>query len=171
MSPLQNMMTPKLYNLFISSQRKLYRFALSLTKDVNDAEDVLQDTLLKLWKLRDEWDNWQNFEAYAMRMIRNEYLNYSKKQKGRAYSTLDDVPEGVEPSQTDTDMTTDDLMFRFNALTSKLPEIQRNILHLREIEELEYKEIAKVMDITEAQVKVYLYRARQYLQEKVHGKR
>ncbi|MCF0063210.1 RNA polymerase sigma factor [Dyadobacter chenwenxiniae] len=165
------MMNPKLYNLFISSQRKLYRFALSLTKDVNDAEDILQDTLLKLWKLREDWGSWENFEAYSMRMIRNEYLNHTKKLKGRVYSSLDDIPEGSEPSQTDTDMTTDHLMFRFNSLTSKLPDIQRNILHLREIEELEYKEIAKVMGITDAQVKVYLYRARQYLKDKVHGKR
>jgi RNA polymerase sigma factor (sigma-70 family) len=74
-------MNSKLYNLFISSQRKLYRFALSLTKDVTDAEDILQDTLLKLWKLRDDWESWENFEAYAMRMIRNEYLNYVKNRK------------------------------------------------------------------------------------------
>ena len=164
-------MNSKLYNLFISSQRRLYRFALSLTKDVTDAEDILQDTLLKLWKLRDDWESWENFEAYAIRMIRNEYLNYVKKQKSLTHSTLEDIPEIAEPSQTETDMTTDHLMMRFNSLTSKLPQIQRNILHLREIEELEYKEIAKVMDISEAQVKVYLYRARQYLKEKVHGKR
>jgi RNA polymerase sigma-70 factor (ECF subfamily) len=164
-------MNPELYTLFVSIQRKLYRFALSLTKDVNDAEDILQDTLLKLWRLREEWDNWQNFEAYAMGMIRNEYLNYVKKKKSRTYSALEGIPEFAEPSQTETDMTTDDLMMRFNSLTSKLPKIQRNILHLREIEELEYKEIAKVMEISEAQVKVYLFRARQYLKEKVHGKR
>jgi RNA polymerase sigma-70 factor (ECF subfamily) len=163
-------MNPKLYNLFISSQRKLYRFALSLTKDVNDAEDILQDTLLKLWKLREEWENWQNFEAYAMRMIRNEYLTCIKHQS-RTHTSLEAIPDRAEPSQPDQDMNTDHLMIHFNALISKLPEMQRNILHLREIEELEYKEIAKVMDISEAQVKVYLYRARQYVKEKVHGKR
>ncbi|MBE9463780.1 RNA polymerase sigma factor [Dyadobacter subterraneus] len=164
-------MNSRLYNLFISSQQKLYRFALSLTKDVTDAEDILQDTLLKLWKARDKWESWDNFEAYAMRTVRNEYLNYVKVQKSRTYGTLEDIPEFAEPSQTETDMTTDHLMMRYNWLTSKLPKMQRDILHLREIEELEYKEIAKVMDISEAQVKVYLFRARQYLKEKVHGKR
>lgn len=164
-------MNPRLYNLFLSSQRKLYRFALSLTKDVNDAEDILQDTLLKIWNLREDWENWQNFEAYAMRMVRNEYLNYIKKHKNRTFTNLQDVHDWAEPSQPDQDMHTDHLRMHFNSLISKLPEIQRNIVHLREIEELEYKEIAQVMDISEAQVKVNLFRARQYLKEKVHGKR
>jgi RNA polymerase sigma-70 factor (ECF subfamily) len=164
-------MDPEQYNQFLSSQRKLYRFALSLTKDVNDADDIYQESLMKLWQLKEEWENWQNFEAYAMRMVRNTFLNYSKKNSNRVYVALEQITEQPEPNDTDKEMVLTDLRMRFNALISKLPEVQRNILYLREIEEMEYKEIGEVLDITEAQVKVYLFRGRQYLKSKVHGKR
>lgn len=159
------------YNQFLSSQRKLYRFALSLTKDVNDADDIYQESLMKLWQLKEEWANWQNFEAYAMRMVRNTFLNYYRKNNNRVYVALEQITEQPEPNDTDKEMVLTDLRMRFNALISKLPEVQRNILYLREIEEMEYKEIGEVLDITEAQVKVYLFRGRQYLKSKVHGKR
>ncbi len=159
------------YNQFLSSQRKLYRFALSLTKDVNDADDIYQESLMKLWQLKEEWANWQNFEAYAMRMVRNTFLNYYRKNNNRVHVALEQITEQPEPNDTDKEMVLTDLRMRFNALISKLPEVQRNILYLREIEEMEYKEIAEVLEITEAQVKVYLFRGRQYLKSKVHGKR
>lgn len=164
-------MESKLYNLFLSSQPKLYRFALSLTRDVNDAEDIYQESLLKLWQLKGEWGNWQSFEAYAMRMVRNAYLNHAKKQNGRVHVALEDMSEHAEPNETEQQITLTDLKMRFNALISKLPEMQRNIMYLREIEEMEYKEVAEVLQITEAQVKVYLFRGRQYLKSKIHGKR
>lgn len=159
------------YNQFLSSQRKLYRFALSLTKDVNDADDIYQESLMKLWQLKEEWANWQNFEAYAMRMVRNTFLNYYKKNSSQIHVALEQITEQPEPNDMDKEMVMTDLRMRFNALISKLPEVQRNILYLREIEEMEYKEIGEVLDITEVQVKVYLFRGRQYLKSKVHGKR
>ena len=164
-------MDPEHYKHFLNSQRKLYRFALSLTKDINDAKDIHQESLMKLWQLRDEWGDWENFEAYAMRMVRNTFLNYFKKKSNRRYTALEDITEKLLPNDTDREMILTDLRMRFNALISKLPEVQRNILYLREIEEMEYKEISQVLHITESQVKVYLFRGRQYLKSKVHGKR
>ncbi|WP_293312399.1 RNA polymerase sigma factor [Pedobacter sp. UBA5917] len=164
-------MKPKQYEQFIQCQPKLYRFAYSLVKHVGDAEDIFQDTLVKIWELKEEWDNWTNFEAYAMRMIRNNFLNFEKRKKSRFYVGLEDVVEVPEPNEIEQGITTDDLQYKFKLLTRKLPEVQQNILFLREIEELEYKEIAEILDLTDAQVKMYLFRARQYLKSKVHGKR
>lgn len=159
------------YKLFLNSHSKLYRFALSLTKDRDDAKDIHQESLMKLWQLRDEWTNWENFEAYAMRMVRNTFLNYSRKKNSQRYTALEDITEDLLPNDTDREIVLTDLRMRFNALINKLPEVQRNILYLREIEEMEYKEISQILQITESQVKVYLFRGRQYLRNKMHGKR
>ncbi|NRF37716.1 RNA polymerase sigma factor [Pedobacter foliorum] len=159
------------YKHFLNSHSKLYRFALSLTKDSDDAKDIHQESLMKLWQLRDEWTNWENFEAYAMRMVRNTFLNYSRKKNSQRYTALEDITEDLLPNDTDREMVLTDLRMRFNALINKLPEVQRNILYLREIEEMEYKEISQILQITESQVKVYLFRGRQYLRNKMHGKR
>jgi RNA polymerase sigma-70 factor (ECF subfamily) len=164
-------MNPQQYNQFLSTQPKLYRFALSLTKDVNDAADIYQETLLKIWELRDEWQRWQSFEAYAMRMIRNEFRNQAAKNNRYLHVELDDIAERPASDITDDNMTIADLKTQFYNLIGKLPEVQRNILHLREIEEMEYKEIGEVLDLTETQVKVYLHRGRQYIKSKINGKR
>jgi RNA polymerase sigma factor (sigma-70 family) len=159
------------YDQFLSTRPKLYRFALSLTKDINDAEDIYQETLMKLWQLKEEWAGWNSFEAYAMRMVRNAFLNHNRKNSRQVYVELDNIKEYPAPNKTDDHIVLADLKMQFSSLISKLPEIQRNILYLREIEEMEYKEIGEVLDITEAQVKVYLFRGRQYIKSKTHGKR
>ncbi len=164
-------MNPDQYKQFLDCQRKLYRFALSIIKNVRDAEDVYQETIVKIWQLKAEWGSWKNFEAYTMSMVHNACLNFIKKNTSRVYVALDDVTEVPEQNETDKNAVLTDLRMRFNSLISKLPEIQRNILYLREIEEMEYKEICEILGITEAKVKVYLFRGRQYLKNKVNGKR
>ena len=164
-------MKPERYEQFLKCQAKLYRFAYSLAKNVGDAEDIFQDTLIKIWELRKEWVTWTNFEAYAMRMLRNTFLNFKKKMHNRLYVELDNVAETPELNDIEKEIVIADLQYKFHALISRLPEVQKNILYLREIEELEYKEIAEILDLTESQVKVYLFRGRQYLKNKVHGTR
>lgn len=162
-------MKPERYDQFLKSQAKLYRFAYSLVKNVSDAEDIFQDTLIKIWELRSDWNTWLNFEAFQMRMLRNTFLNFQKKNK--LHVVLDDINEEPQLNETENGIIVADLMYKFNTLISKLPELQRNILYLREIEEMEYKEISEILDITESQVKVYLFRGRQYLKNKAHGQR
>lgn len=158
-------------NQLLKNQDKLFRFSLSLTRNQSDAEDVYQETLIKIWELKDEWDTWQNFEAYTMRMVRNTFLNFKKKNNNRAFVDIDDIVEIPQQNDIDQKNTLIDLRMKFDTLVRRLPEIQRNILHLREIEELEYKEIGEILDISESQVKVYLFRGRQYIKNKLNGTR
>lgn len=162
-------MKPKRYEQFLQGQAKLYRFAYSLVKNVGDAEDIFQDTLIKIWELRKDWDNWANFEAYTMRMLRNTFLNFKKKKNDRLHVELDELIERPQLNDIERGLIIADLHYKFNRLIDKLPEVQKNILYLREIEELEYKEIGEILDLTEAQVKVYLFRGRQHIKNKVHG--
>ncbi len=158
-------------NQLLKNQDKLFRFSLSLARNQNDAEDIYQETLIKIWELKDEWETWQNFEAYTMRMIRNTFLNFKKKSNSRAFVDIDDIVEIPQQNDIDQKNTLIDLKMKFDMLVRRLPEIQRNILHLREIEELEYKEIGEILDISESQVKVYLFRGRQYIKNKLNGTR
>jgi RNA polymerase sigma factor (sigma-70 family) len=159
------------HNRFLNVQPKLYRFAVSLTGDINDAEDIYQETLLKIWLLKEKWQTWENFEAYAIRMMRNIFLNYRKSNAIRAHSDLADVKDFPDTIETDHLIIVNDLRMRFIYLIGSLPQIQRDILYLREIEEMDYKEIAFALDITESQVKVYLFRGRQNLKRKTDGKK
>ena len=149
----------------LKCQDKLYRFSISLTKDINDANDLYQETLLKLLEKREQWNQWKNFEAYAMTTVRNTFLNTTKKQNRVTVLTLQSAREKVEENATESKIRILDLIYRFESLISKLPEIQRQVLYLREIEEMEYKDIGQVLNLTDAQVKVYIFRGRQHLRK------
>lgn len=157
------------YQQFLDLQTKLYRFSLSLTRNVSDAEDVYQETLAKIWESKEEWDQWINFEAYAMKMVRNIFLNLTKRSGSKLFVGPDEIAEVQQKNDIEQQMIVNDLKTKFQQLTSRLPDTQRNILYLREIEEYEYKEIAAILSLTEAQVKISLYRGRQHIKNKLKG--
>ena len=160
-------MESDLYNQFLKSQDKLYRFSVSLARNQSDAEDVYQEALIKIWELRGDWGKWLSFEAYAMRILRNTFLNFKKKSGKQAFISIDEYNEIPQQNETDRNIILSDLRMTFANLIRNLPEVQRNILHLREIEELEYREIGEILEISESQVKVYLFRGRQSIKNKL----
>lgn len=151
-------------------QNKLFRFALSLTNDVNDAKDIVQETILKLLEQRNEWNRIKNFEAYAMRTVRNTYLNDRRKLRSVRVIPMDVSLEFEDENDIEKKMNLSDLRNNFNRIIAKLPEIQRQVLYLREIEEMEYKTISEALNITEIQVKVYIFRGRQFIKKQRNEK-
>lgn len=154
----------------LKCQSKLFRFALSLTNDVNDAKDILQETMLKLLEKRNEWNRFENFEAYAMRSVRNTYLNDRKRLRNAMVIPMDTSLEFEGENEIEKKLNISDLRNDFNRIIAKLPEIQKQVLYLREIEEMEYKVISDVLNISEVQVKVYIYRGRQFIKKQRNEK-
>lgn len=130
-----------------------------------DAEDVVQDAMLRVWNRQDSFDTVDNPEGYSMRAVRNialDKLNLKGNQHDDLSEThLSDVP-AEHPDEIMEKKEQLNLIYR---LIDRLPEKQRTVMQLRDIEEMTYKEIAAVMNITEDQVKVTLFRARQKVKE------
>lgn len=151
-------------NEILPLKDKLFRLALRVVLDRDEAEDVVQDTLLKLWERREEWEQIQSMEAYCMTLCRNLALDRNgaaRRSNLRLNEEIDQPPTG---SST---LDVVDIRMRVEALRSfidELPEVQRSIILLRETEGRRYDEIANILKLSEAQVKVYLHRARQRLQ-------
>lgn len=163
-------MAPNKISKLLKCQEKLFRFAISLTKDIDDAKDLHQEAMLKLWEKHNEWDKWKDFEGYAMTTVRNIFLNQVQKQNRHPILPISSVMEQGIENAIEYKMNMSDLMYKFKLLVSKLPEIQREVLYLREIEEMEYKKIAQIVNISEAQVKVYIFRGRQHIKKNNNGK-
>jgi RNA polymerase sigma-70 factor (ECF subfamily) len=144
---------------------KLFRLALSITGNRQDAEDVVQDTLLKVWKKKDEWGAIDNLEAYCYRSTRNIAIDKIslKGNQQEAWDGNFDVPE--QQSSIQEQLEQEEQMLLLENFIWRLPEKQRTIFQLRETEDLSYKQIAEIMAISEEQVKVNLFRARQKLKE------
>jgi RNA polymerase sigma-70 factor (ECF subfamily) len=151
-------------NKILPLSDQLFRLALSITGNRQDAEDVLQDALLNAWK-KEEWETVEHPEAYCFRSIRNIAIDRIslKDNQQEAWDDRYDPPDAVASIQEQLERE-EHLLLLENAVR-RLPEKQRTIFQLREVEELNYKQIAEAMNISEEQVKVNLFRARQKIKQ------
>lgn len=158
-------------------KNKLFRVALRITLDRPEAEDVVEDVLVKTWEMRHspELQRVQSLEAYCLTMTRNLALDRSQRREAQNVS-LDDADhehitrEKADPAPLpDQIMERDDRLQWVRELFNQLPEKQRTVMQLRDIEEHSYQEITEIMQITESDVKVTLFRARQALKQLIQN--
>jgi RNA polymerase sigma-70 factor (ECF subfamily) len=142
---------------------RLYRLALRITMNKAEAEDVVQDTLLKVWECREDWNQINNLEAFAIATCRNRALDVAKRA-GRDTENLDEMAHFSSQTPHEQLEAREEISL-VRRLMDSLPEVQRTIMLLRDIEGKTYQEIAQTLDISETQVKVYLHRARTKIKE------
>ncbi len=146
---------------------QLYRLALRITLNTAEAEDIVQETLIKVWNKRDSWDQIDNIEAFCFTVCRNLSLD-SIKRHDNQNKTLDD--KGSDQIDTSNDpfrqTFVNDQMDMVRQIVDSLPEKQRSCIQLRDFEGKTYKDIALILGITEEQVKVNIFRARQAIKQR-----
>lgn len=145
---------------------KLFRLALRITLDRAEAEDVVQDTLIKVWNRRDEWAQFDSIEAYCLTIARNLAIDRSQKMEAQHIGLTPETQEMPDALTPDRQLEDSERLKLVHQLVNELPEKQRAILQLRDIEGKSYKEIADLLQVTEEQVKVNLFRARQRIKLK-----
>lgn len=149
-------------------KNKLFRLALRITLNREEAEDVVQDTLIKVWNARDRWQEFDSIEAYSLTIARNLSLDCIKKMENQNDSLEEQNTERLdENTSTPSErMIQKDKLDIVRNIIDELPEKQRSCLQLRDIEGKSYKEIADILSITEDQVKVNIFRARQTVKQR-----
>ncbi|MFN1835024.1 sigma-70 family RNA polymerase sigma factor [Balneola sp. MJW-20] len=150
----------------------LYNFALRLTTDPNDAEDLVQDTIVKAYRFFSSYEKGTNAKAWMFRILKNSFINnYRKTSKKPSQVDYDEVSsyyESVRAESTDTS-DLENLMFRelmdddiTNAL-SRLPEDFRTVVMLCDVEGYTYEEIANMLDVPIGTIRSRLHRGRNLL--------
>ena len=142
---------------------KLYRLALRITLNSAEAEDVVQDTMIRVWNKRDEWPQFESIEAYCLTIARNLAIDRSQKMEAQNLQLTSEVREMPDTLTPYDRLAQNEQMQLVHRLVNELPERQRTIMQLRDVEGKSYKEIADILQITEEQVKVTLFRARQIM--------
>lgn len=144
---------------------KLFRLALRITMNRAEAEDVVQDTMLRVWGRRDEWEGMESVEAYCLTVCRNLAIDRSQLKESQNEELTEsnaNTPDSADPYSL---CVRNEQMALIHRLISELPEKQRTILQLRDVEGKSYKEIADIVGVSEEQVKVNLFRARQKIKQ------
>ncbi|WP_221657188.1 RNA polymerase sigma factor [Bacteroides salyersiae] len=145
---------------------KLFRLALRITLDRAEAEDVVQDTMIRVWNKRDEWQQFESVEAYCLIVAKNLAIDRSQKKDAQNVELTPEMAEEADTSGPYDRLVNNERMKIIHRLIDGLPEKQRLIMQLRDIEGESYKDIAKVLQLTEEQVKVNLFRARQKVKQR-----
>jgi RNA polymerase sigma-70 factor (ECF subfamily) len=155
----------------------LYNFALRMTGDGDDANDLVQDTFLKAFRFFDKFEKGTNCKAWLFRIMKNTFINtYRKKTKEPDkvdYEEVENFYENVKPFSTDSahlekeiyDNLLDD---EITSAIASLPDDFKTVIILSDIEGFTYDEIADFVDCPVGTVRSRLHRARKMLFAKLY---
>ncbi len=153
-------------------KNKFYRLALRMVRDDAEAQDITQETLIRLWKRLDTLATVAEAEALGITTCRNLSLD-ALGRAGRNHETLDqqtDIEEGDTTLSPLSQLMQHDRRQYVQQQINQLPLRQRTMIQLRDIEGHSYREIAQMTELTEEQVKITLFRARQALKASCQNK-
>ncbi len=146
---------------------KLFRYALRILKNEDEAKDVVQETFIKVWNKRDEMDTLENMEAWCVRVARNLALDKLKSK----HSNLVDIDNAYDlqsNSQSPYSSTEQsDTMQSIHHYINQLPDMQKQVIQLRDIDGFSYQEISDILKQNLNTVKVNLFRARKQVREQL----
>lgn len=150
----------------------LYNFGLRLTSDPNDAEDLVQDTIVKAYRFFSSYEKGTNAKAWLFRILKNSYINnYRKKSKKPQEVDYDEVATFYETIRAERTETSDleDKMFReliddeLSQALDNIPEDFRTVVLLCDVEDFTYEEIANMLDVPIGTIRSRLHRGRNLL--------
>ena len=162
----QNMTQAEFLNLVMPFKDKVFRLAKRLLVSQEEAEDATQEILLKLWNNKEQIQNYKNVEAFSMTMTKNFCLD---KLKSKHAQNLKIVHNNYQDNSVSLQKQVElnDSLDWVSKIMEELPEQQKIILQLRDIEQYDFSEIAKMLDMNETAIRVSLSRGRKTLREKL----
>lgn len=150
-------------SLVMPFKDKLYRLAKRILVSSDEAEDAVQEVFLKLWSGKKNIENYKNPEAFAITMTKNYCLDRLKSKQASNlkivhsnYQTSENVEKSIEAN--------DGVEMVFKIMET-LPEQQRIVLQLRDVEQFEFAEIAQMLESNETAIRVALSRARKTVRD------
>ena len=154
------MIDTKEYNRAVREYtRNLFRYVFKSLRDEEASNDIVQDCFLKLWKEKEKVNNLK-IKYWLFATAHNTMINYLKKSSKMVSidSVLYDEPHATPKSDFDVKEILEKSL-------DTLPTIQKTIILLRDLEGYNYQEIGEILSLSEAQVKVYLFRGRQKIKD------
>ncbi|OBX22278.1 MULTISPECIES: RNA polymerase sigma factor [Bizionia] len=153
-------------NIVMPFKDKVFRLAKRLLVSREEAEDVTQEIILKLWKNQEKISDYKNIEAFSMTMTKNFCLD---KLKSKQAQNLKIVHSNYEDHNVSLqkEVEVNDSLEWVSKIMADLPEQQKMVVQLRDIEQYDYDEIAKMLDMNQTAVRVALSRARKTIREKL----
>lgn len=151
----------------LSLKHSIFRYCVSVLGNQGEAEDVTQETLVRAWEKRFQLGEVRSIEAWCFVVARNMAFNRIRDRRAKLVDLQDykHLKSGMQDPHEK--LVEKDGMKKIEAIIARLPVLQREVISLRDIEQMSYKEIAGIMDIEVNHVKVLLFRARNKVREEM----
>lgn len=147
-------------------QEKLYWHIRRLVVDHDDANDVLQNVFIKVWKGLENFREDSQLYTWLYRIATNECLSFMEQQKKRGTISFTDVEEGLSNKvKADSNFDANKLEWKLQVAIQQLPEKQRVVFNLRYYEEMPYQEMSRILDTTEGALKASYHHAAKKIEE------
>ena len=143
---------------------KLLNYARKLTDDSSDAEDVVQEVMLKLWNIRQKLEEYNSIEALAVRITHNLCMDMWRSKRTDQVS-LDQVPVVSQTVNPERVLEGNDEIRLMREIISSLPTFQQTIIRMKDIEEYETEEIAQITGCSSESIRSNLSRARKKVRD------
>lgn len=147
-------------------KNKLFRLASILLANRQEAEDAVQEVYLKMWDMRNDLGKYKSKEALMMTITRNHCLDKLKSKRNRAVSLNEEINASADHN-IEKHSEYSDLVRKVKSIIVKLPEQQKTIIHLRDIEGYDYEEIVKITGFDMNYVRVNISRGRKKIRETI----
>lgn len=155
-----NILNRREYNMAVKKHTSnLYGYVFSFLRNAEDSQDIVQDVFEKLWENRKKVE-FEKCKAWMFRTGHNALINFSKRKQRTIYDS-DQIPEIIK---IDRSYETKEIV---DLALSILPPLQKSIILLRDLEGYSYEEIGQILEVSDSQVKVYLYRARKKVKKQI----
>lgn len=142
---------------------KLLAYACKLSDDKEDAEDAVQEVLLKLWSNRQELEHYRSIEAFAMTLTHNVCMDLRRKHKDT--QAIDNLPDTAHDNTPERLLEMKDEVKLIRALIDSLPTLQRTIMRMKDVEGYETEEIAQITGCNAEAIRSNLSRARKRVRD------
>ena len=147
-------------------KNKLFRLALRLTRNREEAEDIVQEVFLKIWSMRFDLRKYDSVEALMMTMTRNQCLDRLKMKKNKAMSLVFDVNQDIEDNPYRVSEQRD-MIRTVMSVVDRLPEQQKTLIQLRDVEAYTFDEMEEITGFGQNYIRVNLSRARKKIRETI----
>jgi RNA polymerase sigma-70 factor (ECF subfamily) len=173
--------TERFQELIRRYEQKLYNFGRRMCRNESDAEDLVQDTFLNVFRFLKDFRYETKFKNWLYRVAANTSLKRQRRSKfapepelsleefvgNEGVETFDEVPEWARMPLDQ--ILTEELLETLNQAIWSLPEKYRIVMILRDVEEFSTEETAQILNLSPANVKVRLHRARLFLRDALKG--
>ncbi len=150
--------------LILSHYKIMYRVALSIVKNVDDAQDITQEAVTRLWEKRDTLANIENAQAFCLIVIKRQCIDFIRSANPQSVPVEEQISI-ISDEDTESQLVNKDNINNVTKLVEQLPENQKKVIQLRYFGDCTMEEIEQITGLSGVNIRTLLSRARNKIKE------